>query len=223
MIMTIVPPLFSAGGLAGPVFIDKVRSNQCPMEQSAAARDRRAAGRTQPRFAEKTRRKRVAEASTSRRPSIGARTRSTALSLSAFRQLALPVRQPRSENAACHPQIPAEAQDPVGRISASIDVVLLTLNFFHTLCRKSHNLVLSFFVSKTNKVDDCKTQTIVKVVRRPNAVKKAAESVKTLSATFLSNNRLFGGMGLQTWRSVKRTGGSIATSLCWWPCCDSPR
>jgi len=125
-----------------------------------------------------------------------ARTRSTALSLSAFRQLALPVRQPRSENAACHPQIPAEAQDPVGRISASIYIVLLTLNFFHTLCRKSHNLVLSFFVSKTNKVDDCKTQTIVKVMRRPNALKKAAEPVKTLSETFLSNNRLFGGMGL---------------------------
>jgi hypothetical protein len=56
--------------------------------------------------------------------------------------------------------------------------------------------VLSFFVSKTNKVDDCKTQTIVKVMRRPNALKKAAEPVKTLSETFLSNNRLFGGMGL---------------------------
>jgi hypothetical protein len=99
MLMIIPPPLFAAGSLASLVFIDKVRSSHHPMEQSAAARDRRAAGRKHPRFAAKMRRKGAAK------PRVRGATRGASVNFTEARHRRARARGPcpyqRSANSPC--------------------------------------------------------------------------------------------------------------------------
>jgi DNA-binding MarR family transcriptional regulator len=64
----------------------------------------------------------------------------------------------------------------------------------------------SFFVSKTNKVDDCKTQTIVRVVPHPRGREQPAAAITALSEMILRNNVPLQGVDSRSMAKRQRYG-----------------